>query len=243
MNSLQIFKNKEFGNLRAIEIDGEPWFVGKDVASALGFANNRDAIATHVFDEDKGVELIDTLGGKQKMTIINESGVYAMIFGSQLESAKKYKHWVTSEVLPAIRKTGSYELPDMSKELQAIFVLDKRTVEMDKRMDRLEFDIPLYGAEADELSKHVKRKGVSILGGKKSNAYNDASISSKLYRDIYGQMKREYGLYGDGGQVMTYKAIQRKNLDGAHKFVDTYEPPMYLKALIEDANSQMNMEM
>lgn len=89
-------------------LDNEPWFVGKDVASALGFTNPRDAIATHVFKEDKGVEIIDTLGGKQKMTIINESGLYALVFGSRLETAKQFKHWVTAEVLPAIRKTGGY---------------------------------------------------------------------------------------------------------------------------------------
>ena len=243
MNDLQIFNNKEFGNLRAIEIDGEPWFCMVDICRSLDITNISQA-KTRL--KKAGVitnEVIDSIGRRQNANFVNESNMYKLIFQSRKEEAEEFTDWVTSEVLPVIRKTGSYELPDMSKELQAIFVLDKRTVEMDKRMDRLEFDIPLYGSEADELSKHVKRKGVSILGGKKSNAYNDASISSKLYRDIYGQMKREYGLYGDGGQVMTYKAIQRKNLDGAHKFVDTYEPPMYLKALIENANSQMNMEM
>lgn len=106
-----VFKNPvhpEFGNLRTIEIDGEPWFVGKDVAAALGYTNSRDAIATHVFADDKGVESIDTLGGRQKMTIINESGLYALVFGSRLKIAKDFKHWVTSEVLPSIRKNGAY---------------------------------------------------------------------------------------------------------------------------------------
>lgn len=106
-----VFKNPvhpEFGNLRTIEIDGEPWFVGKDVATALGYTNSRDAIATHVFADDKGVESIDTLGGRQKMTIINESGLYALVFGSRLKIAKDFKHWVTSEVLPSIRKNGAY---------------------------------------------------------------------------------------------------------------------------------------
>ena len=83
--------------------------MGKDVAEALGFKNSRDAISTHVFIEDRGVATIDTLGGKQEMVIINESGLYALIFGSKLKSAKEFKHWVTSEVLPSIRKTGKYE--------------------------------------------------------------------------------------------------------------------------------------
>lgn len=106
-----VFKNlvhPEFGELRTVEIGGEPWFVGKDVATALGYTNSRDAIATHVFADDKGVESIDTLGGRQKMTIINESGLYALIFGSRLKIAKDFKHWVTSEVLPSIRKNGAY---------------------------------------------------------------------------------------------------------------------------------------
>ena len=106
-----VFKNlvhPEFGELRTVEINGEPWFVGKDVATALGYTNSRDAIATHVFADDKGVESIDTLGGRQKMTIINESGLYALVFGSRLKIAKDFKHWVTSEVLPSIRKNGAY---------------------------------------------------------------------------------------------------------------------------------------
>ncbi len=107
MNEVQIFNNEEFGQVRTVTIDREPWFVGKDVAEALGFTNSRDAIATHVFDDDKGVEKIDTLGGKQNMTVINESGLYALVFGSRLESAKRFKRWVTSEILPSIRKHGT----------------------------------------------------------------------------------------------------------------------------------------
>lgn len=109
MNELKIFENEKFGKIRTVIIDREPWFVGKDVAEALGFTNSRDAISTHVFIEDRGVATIDTLGGKQEMTIINESGLYALIFGSRLKSAKEFKRWVTSEVLPSIRKTGKYE--------------------------------------------------------------------------------------------------------------------------------------
>ena len=108
MNRLTIFSNEEFGTIRAIEKDGEPWFVGKDVAEALGFSNTRDAIKRHVDDDDKGVTKHDTLGGKQDLAVINESGVYALIFGSKLPRAKEFKHWVTSEVLPSIRKYGVY---------------------------------------------------------------------------------------------------------------------------------------
>lgn len=109
MNNLQVFNNEEFGQVRTMVIDGEPWFVGKDVAEALGYAKARNAIASHVQDEDKkDAPIQGDLGGTQHMTIINESGLYALIFGSKLDSAKKFKRWVTSEVLPSIRGNGAY---------------------------------------------------------------------------------------------------------------------------------------
>lgn len=112
---IEIFKNEEFGTVRTVLISGEPWFVGKDIASALGYGAGKslaNAVAKHVDGEDKGVTELMTPGGKQKMTIINESGLYALIFGSKLESAKRFKRWVTSEVLPAIRKNGTYSMAE-----------------------------------------------------------------------------------------------------------------------------------
>lgn len=108
MNELQIFENIEFGSIRTIEINNEPWFAGKDVADALGYSNSRKAIIDHVHEDDKGVTKCDTPSGRQDMTVINESGLYALIFGSKLPSAKKFKHWVTSEVLPSVRRHGMY---------------------------------------------------------------------------------------------------------------------------------------
>lgn len=116
MNEIKIFENSEFGTLRGIEINGEGWLVGKDVAERLGYSNPRDALMKHVDDEDKGVAKCDTLGGKQDVTVINESGVYALIMGSKLQNAKKFKRWVTSEVLPAIRKHGGYLTPEKVEE-------------------------------------------------------------------------------------------------------------------------------
>lgn len=117
---LQIFENAELGSVRTLCIDGEPWFVGKDVAEVLGYSNPRDALAKRVDDEDKGVAKCDTLGGEQVTTIINESGLYSLIFSSKLESARRFKRWVTSEVLPAIRKTGNYSVPNSTKLLKAL---------------------------------------------------------------------------------------------------------------------------
>ena len=107
MNGLQIFNSPDFGEIRALEIDGEPWFVGKGIAVALGYSNPRDALARHVDEEDKNsVAFHDGTSGNPNQTIINESGVYSLIFSSKLPGAKKFKRWVTSEVLPSIRKTG-----------------------------------------------------------------------------------------------------------------------------------------
>lgn len=102
----EIFNHPEFGNLRCIEIDGEPWFVGKDVATALKYSDTFGALKKHVETEDKLVCQIDSAGQKRSVTIINESGLYSLILSSKLESAKRFKHWVTSDVLPCIRKTG-----------------------------------------------------------------------------------------------------------------------------------------
>lgn len=125
MNELQIFNNEEFGEIRTVTIDNEPWFVGKDVAEALGYAEPRSAVSKKVEECDRGVAEMETPSGKQKMTTINESGLYALIFGSKLESAKRFKHWVTSEVLPSIRKTGGYDMKQpQGKELLALAVLE-----------------------------------------------------------------------------------------------------------------------
>ncbi len=108
-NEIQVFTNEEFGEVRTLVVDNEPWFVGKDIAVVLGYAKPRNAIATHVDNEDKkGARIQGTLGGTQNMTVINESGLYSLILSSKLSNAKKFKHWVTSEVLPTIRKTGGY---------------------------------------------------------------------------------------------------------------------------------------
>ena len=112
-SELKIFENAEFGSIRTVEIDGTPYFVGKDVAEVLGYSNSRDALAKHVDDEDKGVAKCDTLGGNQELTVINESGLYSLILSSKLPKAKEFKHWVTSEVLPSIRKHGMYAMDEL----------------------------------------------------------------------------------------------------------------------------------
>ena len=108
MNDLTVFENEEFGSVRTLSMDGDPWFVGKDVATALGYAKPTDAVRKHVDSEDRGVSKTETPSGEQEVVIINESGLYSLILSSKLPNAKRFKRWVTSEVLPAIRKTGTY---------------------------------------------------------------------------------------------------------------------------------------
>lgn len=130
MNELQIFENAEFGSVRTTTINGEVMFVGRDVAIILGYSNPNDALKKRVDDEDKGVAICDTLGGKQELTIINESGLYSLILSSKMPDAKKFKHWVTAEVLPSIRKTGGYiigqeQLTDAELMARALMVAQK----------------------------------------------------------------------------------------------------------------------
>lgn len=112
--NIEIFNNEDFGQVRALLFNGEPWFVGKDVAIALGYGSGKspiNAVTNHVDDEDKGVTEMMTPGGKQKVTVINESGLYSLILGSRLPSAKSFKRWITSDVIPSIRKHGAYATP------------------------------------------------------------------------------------------------------------------------------------
>lgn len=121
MNDIKIFENPEFGKVRTIVINDEPWFVGKDIATVLGYANPSNAVVAHVDDDDKTTYSFQVSGSnyKTKATLVNESGLYSLILSSKLPIAKKFKHWVTSEVLPSIRKTGSYNIPDFSNPAEA----------------------------------------------------------------------------------------------------------------------------
>ena len=142
MNTTAIttFNNEEFGNVRTLTIDGDPWFVGKDIAECLGYSNTKDALRKHVDSEDKIMgsqnatpSITDNLGRKQFPTFINESGVYSLILGSKLESAKKFKRWVTSEVLPSLRKTGTYtEVTAQPSVTSSIIVQSTSDIELPK---------------------------------------------------------------------------------------------------------------
>lgn len=132
-------------------------------------------------------------------------------------------------------------LDGMSPELKAALIVDKRVTKVEHRIDHIENDMPLFGAESDELSAHIRRRGAELLGGKKTEAYLDSTVRQRVYRDIYNQLRREFGIYDDEGRMKSYKALKRKDLADAHEFVDCYTLPAYLVEQINDCNAQMRM--
>ncbi len=236
MDDLQIFNNEEFGEVRTAVVNDEPMFCLIDICKALELSNSR--IVADRLDEDERRKL--DLPRQGETWFVTESGLYAVILRSDKPNAKKFRKWVTSEVLPQIRKTGGYNKPMTTAEKIQLLAqgndeLNERVDHVEEKINSLEQDMPLYGCEIDEVSKHVKRKAVNVLGGKDSEAYRDASIRSQLFSDIYAQIKREYGL------VSSYKSIKRKYIADVHDFIDCYEPPMVLDEQIRDANSQIRM--
>lgn len=175
MNELKIFENEEFGSLRTMEIDGKIYFVAKDVAGILGYSNPRKAISDHVDEEDKGVTKCDTLGGNQNLTIINESGLYSLVLYSKMPNAKKFKHWITADVLPSIRQYGAYLTPD---------TLEKAILNPD-------FIIQLATSlkEYQEENKNLKRENQTMLP--KSQFYDEICDRNLLtnFRDTAKELK------------------------------------------------------
>lgn len=230
MNNLQIFSNEEFGQVRTMVIDNEIWFVGKDVADALGYAEPRSAVSKKVDDTDRGVAEMETPSGKQIMTLINESGLYALIFGSRLESAKRFKHWVTSEVLPAIRKTGHYEMENYSPEMQAILMHDKKLVKMDERVTTLENTMTLNYSQQQALGEAVNYVVIDALGGKESDAYKE--IGKKVFSECNRDLKRYF-------HVNARNNVPKKRFEEAVEYVQCWRPCTNTQIAIKEHNSQM----
>lgn len=198
-NEIKIFEHEQFGSVRTVLIDGQPWFVGKDIANALGYSKSRNAIAQHV-DEDDALKqgVIDNLGREQQTTFINESGVYSLIFSSKLESAKQFKRWVTSEVLPSIRKYGAYATEETlnrvqsnTEEAEKLFLMlreeKQRTRQLENENNRLaevvDF-INMYDDESDLLN-------VSDI----AIAYQMSAIEFNRLLSILGIQYRAYGTW------------------------------------------------
>lgn len=230
MSNLQIFENEEFGEIRTVTIDNEPWFVGKDVATALGYSNSRDAILKHVHEDDKGVAKCDTPSGKQEMTVINESGLYALIFGSKLDSAKRFKHWVTSEVLPSIRKTGSYQRLMSPEEMMRVQLgmIDN----IGDRVSKLENTMNIDYGQQRVLEREVAKVVIDALGGKDSNAYHE--IGKKVFAECNHDVK-------DFFNVNSRNNIPRMKFDKAVEYIRNWEPCTNTRMLIKECNAQLSM--
>lgn len=199
MDELMIFSNKEFGQVRTITINNEPWFVGKDVAEALKYNEPNKAISRHVLDDDRMKHPVtDTTGREQKTWIINESGLYALIFESKLESAKRFKHWVTSEVLPSIRKTGSYTLTNTEQKkanlLLSIYNGGKEGVLASRELTKIEIDeatLPLK-QEIKEQKQEIEEKTNQITEMKPKATYFDKVMQCKDLLSIT-DIAKDYG--------------------------------------------------
>lgn len=235
MNELQIFNSEEFGDIRTMNIDGEPWFVGFDVADALGYKNQSDAITKHVAEEDRRViqkSRITTLADvpNRGFTFINESGLYALIFGSKLESAKRFKHWVTYEVLPSIRKTGGYQKPMSPEEMMRVQLgmIDGH----EERISKLENTMNIDYGQQRVLEKEVARVVIESLGGKDSNAYRE--VSKKVFAECNRDVK-------DYFHVNSRNNIPRLRFDDAVDYIRNWMPCSNTRMLIKECNAQMAM--
>ena len=203
-NNLEIFTNPEFGNIRIIEKNGEPWFIGKDVAEALGYEASRNAITKHVDDEDKLTHQLSASGQNRNMTVINESGLYSLILSSKLPTAKKFKRWVTSEVLPAIRKHGNYTAPkqeNKSKSIDLEIRLNNSKARMASEYRRI--------AEMTDIKeyKHIcQQKAVEVLAGMPLLPMEEVTERTYSATDIgkmFGVSKNKIGSLANANNLKT----------------------------------------
>ena len=225
MNSLQIFNSEEFGEIRTIEIDGKPYFVGTDVAKALGYSNPRKAILDHC----KGVTKRDTptSSGVQLMSYINEGDLYRLIMKSKLPSAEKFESWVMDEVLPAIRKTGSYQKPmTVAEQIQ---LLAQGNQDHEERIEKLENTMTIDYGQQKYLGDLVSKVVIEVLGGKKSNAYDE------IGKKVFAECNRDVKTYFD---VNARNNIPKLRYQEAVEYIKEWTPCANTKIMIRDCNAQ-----
>lgn len=204
---IQVFNNTEFGEIRTMEINGEPWFVGKDIATALGYAKPENAVSNHVDSEDKTSTLIQGSGSnyKSKAIIINESGMYSLILGSKLEGAKRFKRWVTSEILPSIRKTGAYATDSAAAEYKA----------RELRIKEMNAQARLINAETRRLTVLQKGKGLSQVAVDTLAVKAVERVTGKDLGDYLPQVEKTYSA-SEIGNALGITAAKVGRLANAH---------------------------
>lgn len=232
MNEIFNFHGQE---VRTLTIDDELWFVGKDVADILGYSKARNAIALHVDEEDALKQGIPTSGGTQDMLIINESGLYSLILSSKLPQAKEFKRWVTSEVLPAIRKQGGFIREDLDEDaFIALFTGQKKLREQQATMlediDYLKSEQPIHPSYAKSLLKKRKARVVACLGGIDSPAYADKTFAQSVFRQAEIDFKDHFN-------ISRYDLLPKKFAEAALAYWMTWEPSTNTKMKIMKLNS------
>lgn len=231
---LQIFNNSEFGQIRSLVLDDEVWFIGKDITMALGYSNDRKALQDNVDVEDRRLiqkSLCGTLEIPNRgVTAINESGLYSLVLRSKLPNAKKFKKWVTSEVLPSIRKTGSYQKPLSTQEMMRIQLgmID----DVSDRVTNLENTMNIDYGQQHSLGELISSRVIELVGGKKSNAYKE--IGRKVFSEINHDYKDYFNVNARGN-------TPRLKYEEAVEYVKNWIPSTNTMMLIKDCNAQMSM--
>ena len=229
MNELQIFNSEEFGEIRTIEIDGKPYFVGADVAKALGYKDTVNALKQHC----RGVvkhHLTDSLGRNQEASFITEGDLYRLIMKSKLPSAEKFESWVMDEVLPTIRKTGSYQKPMTTAE--QIQLLARGNQDHEERIEKLENTMTIDYGQQKYISDLVSKVVIGVLGGKKSNAYDE------IGKKVFAECNRDVKTYFD---VNARNNIPKLRYQEAVEYIKEWTPCTNTKMMIRDCNAQMTM--
>jgi prophage antirepressor-like protein len=230
---LQIFNNNEFGQIRSLVLDDEVWFIGKDITMALGYSNDRKALQDNVDADDrrliqKSPEVTLEIPNRG-ITAINESGLYSLILSSKLPSAKKFKKWITSEVLPSIRKTGSYQKPLSTQEMMRIQLgmID----DVSDRVTKLENTMNIDYGQQHSLGELISSRVIELVGGKKSNAYRE--IGRKVFTEINHDYKDYFNVNARGN-------TPRLKYEEAVEYVKNWIPSTNTMMLIKDCNAQVS---
>lgn len=233
MNDILVFHYKS-SEVRTVELNGEPWFALKDVCAVLGISNHKMTAQRLDADEVSLTDLTDSMGRQQETTVINESGLYNVILRSDKPEAKPFRKWVTSEVLPSIRKTGSYTMPKLSKEMQALFLLDDRTQKQEARLTALENTMTVDYSQQQTLKKAVGRVVVEALGGKAAPAYNDPHVRGKLFSECNRDVQ-------DWFRVNSVCNVPRKDFTQAVEYIQRWKPSTNSVMLIQQTNAQTSL--
>lgn len=233
MNEILVFHYKS-SEVRTVELNGEPWFALKDVCAVLGISNHKMTAQRLDADEVSLTDLTDSMGRQQETTVINESGLYNVILRSDKPEAKPFRKWVTSDVLPSIRKTGGYTMPKLSKEMQALFLLDDRTQKQEARLTALENTMTVDYSQQQTLKKAVGRVVVEALGGKSAPAYNDPHVRGKLFSECNRDVQ-------DWFRVNSVCNVPRKDFTHAVEYIQRWKPSTNSVMLIQQTNAQTSL--